>query len=187
MTVFIVTKPGGITDGEFEAYVRLLEEIGVDISNAPRTAEPGTSRRWLHVWKNRQQAERFATELGRRTWDSSWQVQVIEALVEEHGPIAPLEIVALRTRDGITFRLHPSSLERVMRHFPRSRPAPDVYWATQTQQDYERQHGPIWGQVVTLLTGLAEEQLDQLGGYRIYEPGERILRERTPSLALGDS
>ena len=187
MTNFTVSKPSGTTDSEFAVYVHLLEEIGIDVSDAPRTAEPCTSRRWLHVWTNRQQAERFATELRRRTRDSSWQVYPVETRIEEHGPIAPLEIIALRTREGTAFRLHPSSLERVMRRFPRSRPASDVFWAISTQQDYERRQGPIWDQVATLATGLTEEQRDQLGGYRIYESDEKILRERTPSLSVGGS
>ena len=45
MRVFTVTKAGGTNDHEFEAYTQLLEDIGIDVSNAPRAPEPGTNRR----------------------------------------------------------------------------------------------------------------------------------------------
>ena len=66
MRVFTVRKPGGNTDREFQAYIDLLEEIGIDIADVPRTPEPGTTNRWLYVWRSRPQAERFARELGER-------------------------------------------------------------------------------------------------------------------------
>ena len=65
MRVYTVRKPGGNTDKEYEAYTELLEEVGIDLANAPRTPEPGTTNRWLYVWKSRPQAERFAR--ARRT------------------------------------------------------------------------------------------------------------------------
>jgi hypothetical protein len=43
MDVFTVTKPGGTKDYEYEAYTRLLEEIGVDVANVPRVPEPETT------------------------------------------------------------------------------------------------------------------------------------------------
>ena len=42
MLVYTVTKPVGTKDKEFEAYTRLLEEVGIDVSNSPRVPEPGT-------------------------------------------------------------------------------------------------------------------------------------------------
>src|SRR5437868_5417001 len=127
MHVFTVTKPGGTTDYEFEAYIRLLEEIGIDVSRAPRTPEPETGGRWLHVWHRRPEAERFARELRIRTRDQSWFVQALEMEEESEGAIAPLEILAIRTREGTVFQLHPNTLERVSRGFPNARLAPEVF------------------------------------------------------------
>ncbi|HUY33713.1 MAG TPA: hypothetical protein VMV69_13265 [Pirellulales bacterium] len=60
MDVFTVTKPGGTKNYEFEAYTRLLEEIGVDVANIARVPEPGADRRWLYTWRRKQEAEGFA-------------------------------------------------------------------------------------------------------------------------------
>jgi hypothetical protein len=34
VVVFTVTKPIGTKDREFEAYTRLLEDVGIDVSNS---------------------------------------------------------------------------------------------------------------------------------------------------------
>ena len=60
MLVYTVSKPVGTKDREFEAYTRLLEEVGIDVSNSPRVPDPGTDRRWLYAWQKRIEAERFA-------------------------------------------------------------------------------------------------------------------------------
>ena len=60
MLVYTVTKPVGTKDREFEAYTRLLEEVGIDVSNSPRVPEPGTDRRWLYAWKREIEAARVA-------------------------------------------------------------------------------------------------------------------------------
>ena len=49
MRGFVVMKPGGTEKHEFEAYKAFLEEIGIDLSKAPRVLEHGTARRWLYV------------------------------------------------------------------------------------------------------------------------------------------
>ncbi len=181
MRVFTVTKPEGTKDAEFEAYVRLLEEIGIDVSNAPRVAEPGTSRRWLHVWHSQPEAERFTRELRTRTRDQSWEMYSFDSDAEFEGPVAPLEIIAVPTVGGTEYRLHPKGQERILREYPNSRLVPQVFWSRETQHDYESTHGPIWNQVAILLTGLSEEQISKLGGYTIYVPGGEVLREAPES------
>ncbi len=47
LPVFSVTKPVGTKDREFEAYTRLLEEVGIDVSNSPRVPAQGTDRRLI--------------------------------------------------------------------------------------------------------------------------------------------
>ena len=89
MDVFTMTKPGGTRDHEFEAYTRLLEDIGVDVANVPRIPEPGTRRRWLYAWRRKEEAEGFARELKLRTRDGSWHVSQFKVDEEDRGPVAP--------------------------------------------------------------------------------------------------
>jgi hypothetical protein len=177
MLVFTVMKPGGTKDHEFEAYKALLEEIGIDLSNVPRVREPGTARRWLYVWRDRAYAQRFARELGARTRDSSWTVQELDHSVEESGPLAPLDVIAEPVADGTAYRLSTASQERIMRRFPNAQLAGDVFFSAQTLHDYEHDRGQVWDQVTTLLSGLSADQVNELGGYRVYETVGRTLYE----------
>ncbi len=177
MSVYTVTMPGGIKDHEFEAYTKLLEEAGVDLSTAPRTHEPGTSNRWLYVWRDRTLAERFAVELSMRTGNSGWKVHEFEPDQYESGPLAPLDIVAFLNPEEDTFRLTPTSQERIMRHFPDAHLADKVSWPKQIRKDHERAQGPIWQQTAIVLMGLSELQIRKLGGYRVIKPDGSILHK----------
>jgi hypothetical protein len=174
-------KPGGTTNQEFDAYKALLEEVGIDLSNVPRIPEPGTGRRWLYVWRDRTAAQGFARELSVRTRDSSWMIQEFDLPVEESGPLAPLDVIAEPVVDGTVYRLSTASQERITRRFPNTRLAGEVFVATQTQQESERDHGPVWDQVILRLSGLSEAQVNELGGYRVYETVRRTLYESAPA------
>ena len=91
MRVYTVKKPEPNTDHEFQAYIDLLEEIGIDITDVPRTPEPGTTNRWLYVWRSKPQAERFARELGGRLRDPSWAVHEFDIPDEERGPAGAVD------------------------------------------------------------------------------------------------
>jgi hypothetical protein len=177
MRVFTVMKPGGTKNEEFEAYRALLEEIGIDLSNVPRVPEPGTGRRWLYVWHDRAAAQAFARELGVRTRDSSWAVHEFDFPVEESGPLAPLDVIADPVADGTVYRLSTASQERILRRFPNTHLAGEVFFSTRAQQDYERDHGLVWDQVILRLSGLSEAEVNELGGYRVYEIVRRTLYE----------
>ena len=177
MQVYTVRMPGGTKDHEFEAYKRLLEEAGVDLSSVPRVQEPGTRNRWLYSWHDRGFAERFARELRLRTRSKDWEVHSFELPEDEYGPIAPLEILVFRDSEGETFQLTPTSQDRIMRKYPNARLAKEVFWSKRTREEYEQQHGSIWTQTAIVLMGLGEEQVMQLGGYRIVEPNGTVLHE----------
>ena len=186
MRVYTVRKPGPNTDREFQAYIDLLQDIGIDIANVPRTPEPGTTNRWLYLWKSKPQAERFARELGGRLRDRSWYVHEFdlpddEPLDEQRGPLAPLTILSIPTSEGTEFRLEPASQERIMQHFPNARVVGQVTFPTQVPNDYEHRHGPVWDQVIILLSGIPEEAVARLGGVRIVTPEGRVLHERVPA------
>ncbi len=187
MRVYTVRKPEFNTDREFQAYIDLLEEIGIDIANVPRTPEPGTTNRWLYVWRSRPQAERFARELGRRLRDPSWAVHEFDIPDEERGPLAPLVIWAIATAEGTLFRLDPKSQARVMHHFPNARLGGeylfprDILFPRQVREDYERQHGAVWNQVIIILTGIPDDSIDRLGGVRILSENGEVLHESIPT------
>jgi hypothetical protein len=188
--VYTVRKSEPNTDQEFQAYIDLLQDIGIDIADVPRTPEPGTANRWRYIWKSKQQAERFARELGARLRDRSWYVHEFdlpndEPLNEQRGPIAPLTILSIPTREGTEFRLEPASQERIMLHFPNARVVGQVTFPVQVRNDYERQHGPVSDQVIILLTGISEEAVARLGGVRIVTPEGRVLLERVPADSRG--
>jgi len=185
MDFFTVTKPGGTKDYEFEAYTRLLEEIGVDVANVPRIPEPGTNRRWLYSWERKKEAEGFASELRRRTRDNSWDVYPFESEGEARGPVAPLDIYQVRGDDGQGFMyyLTPASRERILRAYPHTRPYPNVTISEKDLEGIRQRHGDFWwDQVRILLTGLTREQVLSLGGYRIILPYGLIGYEEVPEV-----
>jgi hypothetical protein len=177
MKVYTVSMAGGTKNHEFDAYKGLLEEAGVDLSTVPRAHEPGNRNRWLYVWHERAPAERFARELQLRTRNRNWEVHEFELAQDEFGPLAPLDIVAFLHPEEDTFRLTPASQERIMRRFPDARLADKLSWPKHTREDYERQHGTIWNQTAIVLMGLSEQQIQQLGGYRVIKPDGSVLHE----------
>ena len=176
---FTVARPGGTKDREFAAYARLLEKHNIDLTRTPRTPEPGTESRWLYVWEDREAAEAFARELRKVTKDKAWLVhEVAEDHVSE-GPLGPVEIAVGCQSDGCAYRLQPTSLSLVKQRFPNARMVPGVFLGTNTPTNPQEQfQDAMWDQVATLLTGLTPTQLDELGGYRIYDPAnDRVLRK----------
>jgi hypothetical protein len=171
----------------------LLEEIGIDLTNVPRVLEPGTTNRWLYVWKSKPEAERFARELGVRLRDPSWSVHGFELPREEFGPLAPLTILSIPVNNGTVFRLEGNSQARIMQHYPNARLLGEVVqrggvvqpggvvFPHDVREDFEGQHGPVWDQVIILLTGVPEEAIDRLGGIRIVTLNGEVLYERLPS------
>jgi hypothetical protein len=181
--VFTVTKPGGTRDYEFEAYTQLMEDVGIDVSNSPRVPEPGTNRRWLYAWTSREEAQRFARELGIRTHDTTWDIRELNTEAEARGPVAPLDIVSVHGAEGITYYLTPRSRARVLKAYPHLRLSASLFLANERQENIVRNHGPNWwAHVCKLLTGLTDEQIRSLGGYRVLLPSGRVWHEETPEV-----
>jgi len=61
--------------------------------------------------------------------------------------------------EGATYRMHPTSAARVRKEFPDVHVAPTVYVGYTTKSDFEALHGPMWPQIVILLTGVDENKL----------------------------
>jgi len=188
MRTYTVRKvPGPNTDKEYQVYVNLLQDIGIDIADARRTPEPGTDNRWLHVWESKSLAERFARELRTRLRDESWEVHGFEVAddqssADSRGPLAPLTVVSIATSEGTDFELEPASQERILAHFPNARLVGTLSYSDEVRQDYETIHGPIWDQVIIGLTGISEAAIASLGGIRIVEEeGGQVLYARLPT------
>ena len=82
-------------------------------------------------------------------------------------------IIVLRSinREGETYALEPRSLERLRRELGgRLRSHPRIFIAHETAADFEHVHGAIVPQIIQLLTGLSEDELNQLGGVSFQDP-----------------
>ncbi|HVA45424.1 MAG TPA: hypothetical protein VNH11_03475 [Pirellulales bacterium] len=176
---FTVTRnDGGTKDAEFEAYVRLLRQQGVDLGKLPRAPEPGTARRWLYVWDSREKAQAFADELKRRTGEKAWVVTEVTAPASE-GPIGPIIIQVARRADGLVFGLPTLSRLTIQSACPSANGAATTISVNfETLDDFLRTHGSIGGlarEVAPTLTGLKLEDLEQLGYALIEEDSGRTL------------
>ena len=184
MLVYTVSMPGGTQDREFEAYTRLLAEVGIDLSNSPRVPEPGTDRRWLYAWKKKSEAERFVAELRRRTRNGDWFVHEFEAPSEERGPVAPLEIATVPVEDGYAYYLTPESRERVVAAYPGTKLPLSLKVGIDKQQDLLRKNGDDWWMELSrVLTGRNEDEIDSLGGVRVVVGEDTVAFQRIPTAA----
>lgn len=163
---FTVTHDGSTKDAEFQAYVRLLRQSGVDLGKVPRVPEPGTQRRWLYVWDTDEGARKFAKELRRRTGDRAWEVVPTTGPISE-GPFGPVLIDLTRRSDGLVFALHPLSRAMIQSAFPDRFQAPTtIFIDTQRWLDYRRTRGDLENlieEIAPSLTGLTIDELKELG------------------------
>jgi len=167
---FTVGLPGGTRDYEFEGYVRVLEKNGVNVANTPRVVDPATGKRWLHAWRHEADAQAFAVAVRQETENENWEVYPIPNVEPVPGPLGPLEILVSRRSDGCTYSLSPTTHKLVLKSFPQTSLVPNVFLSTYTRFDFETTHGAIWDHVAIILTGLSEQQIEQLGGYRVIDP-----------------
>ena len=72
--------------------------------------------------------------------------------------------------NGATFRLNPLTEAALAARFPDRSQASSVFMSFDKPWDFERLQGPMWGHIVMLLTGLGEEQIRDLGGFRFVIP-----------------
>ena len=163
---FVVTMPGGTKDAEFEAYLRLLRQRGVDLGKSARVPDPGTGRLWLYVWPLQQEAEEFARTLRDRTGDSQWTVQAVNAPPSK-GPFGPVLIQLSRRGNGLLFALHPLSRAMIRSAYPNAVPSgSNISIDASTYADYMQTHGSLDHLVqgiAPVLTGLSAGDLEQLG------------------------
>ncbi len=101
---YTVYRPDGNTADEFETYVRLLRQSGVDIGRLPRMPDPVTGKKWLYVWSDQANAEVFRREIAEQTASNLWRVEEVTAAPSE-GPLGPLIVRMLRQHGQFVFTL----------------------------------------------------------------------------------
>lgn len=169
MSAFTVELPGGTKTKEFQAYANLLQEWGVDTGRLARAPETNTERRWLHTWQSRLDAERFAAELREHTGNPEWSVREIEDGRMGDSELPPVTLFVVHKDNGIVCRLEEEDRKRIKATFPNVNVLPSITINGANLDALEQAVLDPWGQIATLLTGLGEEQLSQLGGARIVE------------------
>ncbi len=162
---YTVIHPGGTKDAEFQFYIRLLRQKGIDIGKLERVRDPITKNRYLYVWKSEEEAQAFADELRELTKDAAWQVRQVDAQPSE-GPLGPLVIQLVRQADGLTFGLHPLSRAMIRSAFPQAvSSTTSATIDTAAWYDFKKTGGlsDLVREVAPSLTGLSREELEEVG------------------------
>jgi hypothetical protein len=180
--LYTVSREGGIGVHQFDAYARLMSQWGVDVGRTRRAPEPGTRARWLPAWQDPAEAERFAAKLQTRK-DQGWRVYPVAEGEVSEGGLGPVDVEIALRYDGCSYGLSPYARGLVHKSFPSARPVQIVTIRSQMQPDFQAAQGHLWDQVARLLTGLTDEQLNELGGYRLYDPGRKEF-VRQPALSV---
>lgn len=78
--------------------------------------------------------------------------------------------------DGYTFRLHPKSEAELQKRFPGRRLPASIFTLYEAHSEFETMHGSVLPHVAMVLTGLSEDQLEELGGVVFVDPvsGEEL-------------
>src|SRR5205085_3260774 len=154
---------------------------GISLGCAARAPDPQTRQRWLPVWEERKTAEKFVQELRAEEDYDDWRIEKVPTSAVSEGALGPLDVYVSRDAEGLAYDLHPNSRTLVRQRFPHALLLQVVYVGTNDRNDFEENQTAAQDRVVQLLTGLSTEQLEELGGYRIYDPvRERVVREAPP-------
>jgi hypothetical protein len=77
-----------------------------------------------------------------------------------------------RQMDGATFRLSPKTRLMLAGQNLGKPFATSVFVTTDTKEAFERKHGSMLTHIVMMLTGLTEDQIAELGGFRFVDPAD---------------
>ena len=163
---YTVFFPGGNNDSEFQAYVRLLRQNGVDIGNAPRIPDPETQNKWLYVWNSKEEAESFRNDLAEITGKQDWLVHETNAQPSD-GPLGPIILLLTRSAAEFIFSMHALSRAMIKSAFPHAKPtATSISVGFETWHDFKSSHGNVIGLIEEIgptLTGLDGDQIGTIG------------------------
>lgn len=77
-----------------------------------------------------------------------------------------------KQRNGVTFQLSPWTEMMLASQLTSGVPPSSVFLEFEKTWSLEHVLGTMWSQVVTLLTGLDEAQIRDLGGFQFVDPAE---------------
>lgn len=77
-----------------------------------------------------------------------------------------------RQMDGATFRLSPQTRAHLATRKLGNPLASSLYVTFPAKGALENQDGRLWAPIVMLLTGLSEDQIEDLGGFRFVDPAD---------------
>ena len=181
---YTVTRKGGIGEYELDAYIRQLTRWGISLGRAPRAPDPQTRRRWLPVWEDRKTAEKFVQDLLKEEDYDNWRIEKVPALAVSEGALGPLDVYVSREgREMLAYGLHPFSRKLVRERFPNAPLLRSLLVSIDDPNDFEQNQTTAQDRVVQLLTGLTAEQVEELGGYRIYDPVRQLVVREGPLLS----
>jgi hypothetical protein len=84
--------------------------------------------------------------------------------------------------DGATFRLSPKTRVFLSSRFKNLRPPTSVFVSNEVRSDFERYYGPLREQLVMILTGLRESDLQEVGEVEFVDPADgKVLLESIPA------
>lgn len=78
--------------------------------------------------------------------------------------------------DGTVYELDTRSKERITKAYPEVNQLPMIMLGHKRDTEFERLHPPLWGKMVQMLTGLTKGQIARLGGVRIFDMDNDLLR-----------
>lgn len=88
----------------------------------------------------------------------------------ERAEKGPLIVRIGRQWDGCVYRLHPGTKLRLKAARIRVHSVPTVFIGYTDRAEFEALHGPMWPQIVQMLTGLNPDKLRALGGVELHDP-----------------
>jgi hypothetical protein len=162
---YTVVNPNGAKSEAYQLYSRMLRKQKVDLGKAPRTLEPGTCRRYLYIWDDREKAQLFAKEMKKRSGDREWEVRQVKTPVSE-GPLGPIFIDVTSQSNGWHFSLHLLSQALLNSAYPQWLGPTSIFMDIPTWNEFQKKRGDLSvlaEQMATTLTGLDAVQLRAVG------------------------
>jgi hypothetical protein len=118
--------------------------------------------------------------------DDNWRVYALPDVEPGRGPLGPIDIRFVQRSTGCGYSLSPLSRVLILKRFPQTHLVQSVLLSGAVGPEFEQTQSRFWEYIAQILTGLSEQQIEQLGGYRIFDyRAKRFVRE-TPLVARTD-
>jgi len=185
---YAVHRPGGMRDFEYSAMIRGLRQHNIDFANARRVAEPTNGHHFVYPWEELSQAEAFAEELRENKDYGPWEVVEVPDDAITVGAYGPIELLLTRRSDGTGFWLDDLCQSLVRKRFPETNMLRLILLGRYSDDERPPELTVFWDQLVMMLTGLTESQIDELEGYRVIDTNNKtIIREPSERITSGST